>query len=163
MLSLVFPEESQKNSISVPSGPFTVIICYHFSFYTFSLLYFFCRPPFTPAPKTTLRNFKKSGWQIYLPVKLTNFNFWHLQSIQLTLLDMIGSFIFLTIVNFVNWLRCLDTIDNKTKRGNNMAFAPVVTLFYDYFQNPFRFPFVLEFVNPRLTNPQKAKNVRFWT
>ena len=130
MLSLVFPEESQKNSISVLSGPFTVIICYHSSFYTFSLLYFFLSSRFTPAPKTTLRNFKKSGWQIYLQVKLTNFNFWHLQSIQLTLLDMIGSFIvFLTIVNCVNWLWCLDTIDNKTKRGNNIAFAPVVTSF----------------------------------
>ena len=45
-----------------------------------------------------------------------------------SLIDMIGSFIvFLTIVNFINWLRCLDTIDNK----------PV----YCYFQNLFRFPF----------------------
>ena len=67
------------------------------------------------------------------------------KSIQLTLLDMIGSFIvFLTIVNCVNWLRCLDTIDNKPKRGNNMAFAPVETSFKDNFQNPFRFPFVFK-------------------
>ena len=146
MLSLVFPEESQKNSISVSSGPFTVIICYHSHFILFRFyIYFFLSSRFTPAPKTTLRNLKKSGWQIYLQVKLTNFNFWQLQSIQLTLLDMIGSFIvFLTIVNCVNWLRCLDTIDNKPKRGNNMAFAPVETSFKDNFQNPFRFPFVFK-------------------
>ena len=72
---------------------------------------------------------------VYHAVKLSNFNFWHLKSIQLTFIDMIGSFIvFLTIVTFVNWLRCLDTIDNKP--------------FYGYFQNPFRFPFVFKFVNP---------------
>ena len=124
--------------------PLSFVIISHFILFRF-YIYFFLSSRFTPAPKTTLRNFKKSGWQIYLQVKLTNFNFWHLQSIQLTLLDMIGSFIvFLTIVNCVNWLRCLDTIDNKPKRGNNMAFAPVVTSFKDYFQNPFRFPFVFK-------------------
>ena len=97
---------------------------------------FFCRPASVLPLKLYYVILRKVAVKyIYHAVKLSNFNFWHLKSIQLTLIDMIGSFIvFLTIVTFVNWLRCLDTIDNKP--------------FYCYFQNPFRFLFVFKFVNP---------------
>ena len=104
--------------------------------YLFTFTVFFCRPASVLPLKLYYVILRKVAVKyIYHAVKLSNFNFWHLKSIQLTLIDMLGSFIvFLTIVTFVNWLRCLDTIDNKP--------------FYGYFQNPFRFPFVFKFVNP---------------
>ena len=104
--------------------------------YLFTFTVFFCRPASVQPLKLYYVILRKVAVKyIYHAVKLSNFNFWHLKSIQLTLIDMIGSFIvFLTIVTFVNWLRCLDTIDNKP--------------FYCYFQNPFPFPFVFKFVNP---------------
>ena len=115
---------------------------YRYYFLSFLILYlyaftvFFCRPASVLPLKLYYVILRKVAVKyIYHAVKLSNFSFWHIKSIQLTLIDMIGSFIvFLTIVTFVNWLRCLDTIDNKP--------------FYCYFQNPFRVPFVFKFVNP---------------
>ena len=129
MLSLFFIYQSYPDLL-----PLLFVIIPYFILIRFYS--FFCRPASVLPLKLYYVILRKVAVKyIYHAVKLSNFNFWHLKSIQLILIDMIGSFIvFLTIVTFVNWLRCLDTIDNKP--------------FYCYFQNPFRFPFVFKFVNP---------------
>ena len=129
MLSLFFWYQSYPDLL-----PLLFVIIPYFILIRFYS--FFCRPASVLPLKLYYVILRKVAVKyIYHAVKLSNFNFWHLKSIQLILIDMIGSFIvFLTIVTFVNWLRCLDTIDNKP--------------FYCYFQNPFRVPFVFKFVNP---------------
>ena len=138
MLSLVFFFRYDHWKIRYKSHPDLLPLLFFIIPYFILIRFysFFCRPASVQPLKLYYVILRKVAVKyIYHAVRLTNFNFWHPKSNQLTLIDMIVSFIvFLTIVNFVHWLRWLDTIDNKQ--------------FYCYFQNPFRFPFVFKFVNP---------------